>query len=164
MTPGPSDGDLSGRRPGMRSGAAGEQRAVAERSAARTARRIAGAVTGVAGVRVPAVAVAFIICGACLLADERSAIQLSAPAARPVDASLGLWTATRLRVARISLRRFRTRLAYGANTCATRQTGRYNYKPADTLAGDIELNPGPDGNPSAAPPGTLTAYHVNARS
>ena len=34
------------------------------------------------------------------------------------------------------------------------------------LAGDVELNPGPDASPPAppAPPGVLTAYHVNARS
>ena len=68
-------------------------------------------------------------------------------------------------MARISIRRFRTRLAYDANTCATRQTGRFNYRTAVIMAGDIELNPGPDAVPTTvAPPGTLKVYHVNARS
>ena len=82
----------------------------------------------------------------------------AATAARSVGPHPELWTVDdrRLRVARISLRRFRTRLAYNANTCATRQTGRYNYRPADALAGDIELNPGPDATPPVAPPGAGT--------
>ena len=54
-------------------------------------------------------------------------------------------------------------MVYSANTSATRQTGRYGYHRADALAGDIELNPGSDATPLVVPPGTLTAYHVNAR-
>ena len=85
--------------------------------------------------------------------------------ARPLEAGLGLWAAPRrLRVARVSLRRFRTRIAYGSNTSATRPTGRYRYKPADALAGDIELNPGPQ--PATSNPGLqkFTVLSQNVRS
>ena len=172
MIPEASDGDLDERRPGTGSRTAGVQRAVAERSACRTSVRASWAVIGPAGVRPSAAGVAFIICCACLYAappglapalptGARAPLR-AAPCrvavARPADFSHGLWTGAirRLRVPRISVRRFRTRLAYSANTCSTRQTGRYSYRPADALAGDIELNPGPDAAPLVAPPGTLT--------
>ena len=131
-------------------------------------------------VRVPAAAAPFIACCIYLHAglgqvparttDARAvsgaALCPVAVTARYVEICLGLWTSPsrRLRVARISVRRFRTRLAYSANTFATRQTRRFSCKPATALAGDIELNPGPDTGTAVAPPGALTAYHVNPRT
>jgi len=57
------------------------------------------------------------------------------------------------------------REAYGANTNAAWQTGRYSCKPPVTLAGDVELNPGPDTTSlPVVPPCTLTVYYVNVRS
>ena len=66
---------------------------------------------------------------------------------------------------RITIRRFRSRVTYGANTTASRQTGRYSFSPPLSLAGDVELNPGPVTGPDAvAPPGELSIYHANVRS
>ena len=180
MDAGPPDGELDRRRPGPRSDPEAQQQTVAERSASRTVIRPEG-------VRVPAAAVGFFVCCLCLSAAgpglEPAPAQFAGArvsraalcpvalcpataAARPAITDLGLWTRTfrRLRTPQISIRRFRTRVAFGPNTCATRQTGRYSYRPADALAGDIELNPGPNATPPVAPPGTLTVYQVNARS
>ena len=44
-------------------------------------------------------------------------------------------------------------------------TGRYSFSPPLSLAGDVELNPGPVTGPDAvAPPGELSIYHANVRS
>ena len=176
MIPGPSDGELGGRQTRSVPGAAGIQRAVAEWSASWKLRWTAREVIGTARVRLPETAVAFVLCCVCLLAARPglapapsaagAALCRAAADARPVGAGLGLWTLAtgRLRVARITVRRFRTRQAYSANTSASRQAGRYRYRPAVVLAGDIELNPGPVATPPVAPPALPTTYHVNARA
>ena len=72
----------------------------------------------------------------------------------------------------VKVRRFRTRVPYGANRDACHQLGRITYQPSLLLAGDIAMNPGPEPGrrPAAvqavthAPPATLTAYHANVRS
>ena len=172
MTPGPSDGDLTGRRPGPRSGTARPWVALAEWLTRRADRRAGRPASERTGVQISAAtAVLLFFCVGLLSARtpgdrpaSRAAIYSAAPA-RPLDAGLCLWTAPRrLRVARVSLRRFRTRIAYGSNTSATRSTGRYRYKSADALAGDVELNPGPQ--PATSNPGLqkLTVLSQNVRS
>ena len=166
MTPGPSD-EVNGKR-----GCTSEPRTSGIKCAVAERLRCLTVVTGQddlrVGVRIPAVGIVFAICCVCLIAAPLadtgtvSRAALSAAARPAAELELGLWTTAtrRLRVPRISLRRFRTRLAYSYNTCATRQTGRYSYRPAVVMAGDVELNPGPDSTASVLPPGTLSPHGV----
>ena len=73
----------------------------------------------------------------------------------------------------VKVRYFRTRVPDNANCDASRQLGRISYHSSVLLAGDIELNPGPEPGErpaagraagSSSPPATLTAYHANVRS
>ena len=50
-----------------------------------------------------------------------------------------------LRTGKVKIRYFRSRIAYSANSDATCQRGRLAYVPPALLAGDIEVNPGPEG-------------------
>ena len=56
-----------------------------------------------------------------------------------------------LRTGQIKVRYFGSRVAYCANSDATRQRGRLSYIAPTHLAGDIELNPGPIGTTQKAP-------------
>lgn len=85
------------------------------------------------------------------------------------DGPLLLVCGSRVRVARVATRWFKSRVTYGGNTVATRQLGRLLCRESLVLAGDIELNPGPgDAAAQVAPPvagtGTISVYHANVRS
>lgn len=78
-----------------------------------------------------------------------------------------------LRVPDIKIRRFKSRVAYSANGVPTFQLGRFVYSPPVLLAGDIELNPGPehtttrtgtDTTFSNNQAGIIRILHQNARS
>ena len=89
-------------------------------------------------VRVPAATAAFFVCCLWMLAagpwpgparsagthPSHAAHNPAAVAACPAITDIGLWTITsrRPRTPRVTIRRFRTRMAYSANTSATRQT------------------------------------------
>ena len=71
----------------------------------------------------------------------------------------------RLRTSGVATRWFKTRVPYSANSTASVQRGRLSYRSALSLAGDIELNPGPQQTATLeCNPGRLTAYYANVRS
>ena len=163
----PSVGGFVGRRPGSRSGAVGTRRRVAEWSARRAP---VGSLLGTPGrtqVRSLAAAVTFFAC--CLFSrselapawpgDVRGPCSAASCLAAAPGAGIRIPTAApRLRLPKISVRYFRARVSYGAHTDATRSPGRYTFTPAVSLAGDIELNPGPDPAQPVVSPGVLTAH------
>ena len=76
---------------------------------------------------------------------------------------------SRVRVTRITVRWFKSRVSYGGNTMASRQMGRLVCRQLLILAGDIELNPGPGSvtahtAPPAAGTNAISVYHANVRS
>ena len=107
-------------------------------------------------------------------------LALIAPYALLCSDDSGNWTAPathytpgRVRFAVVKARYFRARVPYDTNGTASRQLGRFSFVPALLLAGDVELNPGPEQRSeraSSAPESrrgnlsTVTALTQNVRS